>query len=133
MRLDSIPGSARNFPHRIRDPVVLDVGRSPAPRAHQVMVVSGGARDVCVVTRREIHALDDVQAREQVERPKDRRASDTEPLTAGRRNELGSGEVAVQFDDEVRDGASGGCHPISLAVECLDDRIHGEHARNDKG
>ena len=60
-----------------------------------MVVVCRLARDVGVLARRQVEALDGAQIDQDVECPEDRRPADPEPPSARIRDEVGRGEMTV--------------------------------------
>ena len=94
-----------------------------------MMVVSGCAGNVGVLTGWEVDALDDAELRKQVEGPEERRPADAEPSVARGRLELRRREVAIAVGDQRGDGPSRGGDPVASLADRGDDGILVDHRR----
>jgi hypothetical protein len=127
VRLDGVAASPRDLGDHAGKAAVLDSRRPTAARTDDVVVVGGRARDVRVLAGREIEALDNVKLRQEIERPEERRPTDPESPAARGRLELGRGEVAVVFGDEIGDREARRGKPIAGSLERIDDGIGWVH------
>ncbi len=123
MGFDPIAAPSADLGDGLRHAGVLDLGRPPAPRADDVVVMSRGAWHVGVLPRREIKTLQNVELREQVERPEERRSADPQPSLPGDRLELGSSEMPVMAADKAGDGATRTGKSVAGKIEGMNDRI----------
>ena len=96
---------------------VVDLVRSPAPGADDVMVMGRLAADVGVLARGEVKALDGAQVLEDLERPIDRRSTDRPTLAARRLDEAGRREMAVLVGDEPGQRPARRGQSVARAVE----------------
>src|SRR5699024_9928397 len=76
LRVHAVAGARLDLAGDGIEPELGHVGRAPAARAHDVVVVRARALDVGVVAVGEVDALDDAEVEEEVDRAEDRRAAD---------------------------------------------------------
>ena len=78
---------------------------------------------VRVLTGRQVDSLDQVQVREQLERPEDGCAADGALSRSGGREDVLGGEMAVLPGDRVRDGSASDRQALPRAAESGDQGI----------
>ncbi len=129
MRLDPVAAAAGDLVDSARDAAVLHLGNASAARADHVMVMRAGARYVRVLARRKVEPLHETELGEELERPKQRRATYADAPVPGDLLEIRRGEVAVVRGNEVGDRSSWPRQPIPGVGERVDDRIGSSHAQ----
>jgi len=128
MGFDPVPTPPCDLAHSLGHPTVLDVGGAPAARADDMVVVGGRARDVCVLTARQIEPFNDAQVGQQVQGTEERRPTDTQAPRPGDLLELGCGEMTIVLGDQGRHGSPWAREPIPCDIKGPDDRVRFHHA-----
>src|SRR5450759_3751733 len=89
-----------------------------------VVVTPRVASHIGVIAVREIEPLHDPEARQDLERPEDRRPRRIDLAPPGIGHEVGRLEGPVAGADQAYDGPPRGGHPVAGVVERLDDIVH---------
>ncbi len=82
-----------------------------------VVVVGRLARDVGVLPRRQVEALEQTELLEEVERPEDGRAADAEPPLPYLVDEVRRSEVALALRDQLADHTPSVRQAVTRALE----------------
>jgi hypothetical protein len=127
MRLDAVPTAPRDLVDGRRQAEILDLGRAPAPGAHDVVMVGGRACDIRVLAAGQVEALEDAELREEIEGPEECRPADAQSAVPCDRLEIRSGEMAVGLGDQARDSAPWCSEPMAGQVEGAQDGVARDH------
>ena len=129
--VDAEPGQALDLGDGVVEARVGDLGRPPAARADDVMVMRAGARDVGMIATREIEPLHHAELDEQIQGAEQGRPTHAEAPVAGDRRQLGRREVPVVGGDQVGERQRRGAvsrYPASSSA--ANDRVGVEHRRD---
>jgi hypothetical protein len=120
--VDPIAGSSSDLVDDGLEPCVVDLARSAAARADDVVMVASLAGDVGVLARWQVQALDESQALEGLQCPEHRGPPHAQPPPTSGRDEVGGGEVAVLFGDQLSQRPSRSGAAEAGSVERNEDR-----------
>jgi hypothetical protein len=122
MLVDAIAGAPGDFADHDPQARVVDLLRSSASGAEDVMMVGPAADHVRVVPRREVKPLDRAELLEDIEGPEDGCASDSHMLGARFADQVARREVPVVCGDQRGEASAGLGQPVAGSVEGGDDR-----------
>lgn len=118
MDVDPIAAAIADLGHDGLQPAVVDLDRPSAFAAHDVvMVFPWRARDVGVLTARQVDALERAALGEEVERSEHRCSSDGDAAPASVSEQVGRSEVPVSVDDQLLDSPARAGVLDNLVVE----------------
>lgn len=129
VRVDAIAAAPGDLGHGLGHPCVFDLCGPSTARTDDVVVMGRRAGHVRMLAARQIHALDDPEIGEKVQRPEQGGPADADPAISRGRLELQRGEVPAMFGDESGDLTPRAGEAIAREVQGVDDVILIGHDR----
>ena len=123
MGIDPKSGPTRDLADDEPEPGILDLRRPPTSGAHDVVVMRWRARDVGMLSIRQIDPLHDAEFQHGLDRPEHGRSADAEAACPGLRDKLGCGEVPLMVGDDRRQGPPRFGQSIAGAIKRDDDLV----------